>query len=152
MQTQAEAVLVAVDESDASRRAASYVAKKIGASEAHIRLVHVLPPELPKIVEHTSSLDAQKATLAHGQRVVGEMRDLLIEAGIDESRIETECYVPKTLETITEGILSMARDRGCDTIVTGRTSLPWFQELLHHHIGDAIVKSADGLSVWIVES
>ena len=50
-----------------------------------------------------------------------------------------------------DGLIDLARDQRCSTIVVGRSSLPWYQEIFHHHPADEMVSKARGFTLWVVE-
>jgi K+-sensing histidine kinase KdpD len=48
-------------------------------------------------------------------------------------------------------ILEGARANQCGTVVVGRQSFSWLQELFQHHIGEELIRRGQGLAIWVVE-
>ncbi len=156
-------VLLAVDDSPASTRAAEYVGGFLRTSDSYeVHVLHVLdgvPPfgaedpasdrrfDRPDLVENEWRRKHARAA----QPMLREMSSRLVRAGVRESFIETGVCTPDPLQTVTETILEKAHELGCGTVVVGRTDLPWYRRVLRRHIGDELVRRGDGLSVWVVE-
>jgi K+-sensing histidine kinase KdpD len=134
-------MLVAVDDSDASRRAVSYVAAFLaGCVDVSVRLLHVLP-HLPLIVEPEKM----------AQPAVGQAKRILREAGVSEHAIETQLYPSVATDDIVDDILEVARQGSFGTIVVGRDCWPRLKEAFRHHICHELIKKARGVTVWVVE-
>jgi len=162
-------ILVAVDESGASDRALRYVANMVGErSDVRIHLLHLLRPVPPAYREHGGSEDPdEERRLCEELRVQQEnwiekqatkegpilarARSILVEAGVPETGIEISSSPSFGTIDVGPDCLTAARDGECETIVVGRTSLPWFRELFRHHHCHDLVKRARGFTVWVVE-
>jgi nucleotide-binding universal stress UspA family protein len=159
-------MLVAVDDSDASRRALSYVASFLaGCADVSVRLFHVLPHLPPETLEWGGTTDPAKerAFLAEkkaqfiaeaektAQPAVDHARRTLREAGVPEHAIETQFYPSVATADVVDDILDVARQGGFGTVVVGRNSWPRLKEAFRHHICHELIKKGRGVSVWVVE-
>jgi nucleotide-binding universal stress UspA family protein len=161
-------ILVAVDGSDAGRRALEYVAEIAGARPGTtIRLLHLLPPIPPSLLEHGGAEEprAEEALdeeLREGQRRWLEERQRAAQLLLDEAqrvveahgtavaRIERECRPCVGGNAVARECLEAARESGCSTVALARQTMPWYRELLHQHQGDAAVRHGRGLAVWVI--
>lgn len=135
-----ERILLTVDDSQASARSVEYVSTMLaGTADRYVHLIHVLPPLAP------ASADAAARNL------LGAMREQLMAAGMPGDQVDTGILAIPTMGELAEGLLDVARDQQCGTIVVGRNSLPWLREAFHHHPADELVKKAQGFTLWVVE-
>jgi len=163
--------MIAVDGSSASMQAVAYVADLFGGrSDVTIRLLHVLPPIPPSLREFGGSEDPQEEV-----RLSGELRHSqhrwtedatraakpaidravmrLLEHGFtDRQVIEDVCQPVQDRDDVVQVILEAAKERNCGTIVVGRRTLPWWQELFARHVSEELVRKAEHCAVWVVET
>jgi nucleotide-binding universal stress UspA family protein len=162
-------ILVAIDDSEASIRAMTYVATMLGARRGfRVLLVHVLPPVPPKFYEFGGSEDPEKerqleaelhaakaqwieAEQHTSEAVFARAKDIFRSAHVPASAIETQCFPSSSGRDVVEDILQEAHTRHCDTIVVGRESFTGLKKLVTPHIADTLVRRGHGLTVWIVE-
>lgn len=158
-------ILLAVDQSPASSKATAYVGDLLKDSDRHfVHLCHVLPATAP--FDPYEGLDedgpasrgrddAQLDVLPRRRTAVHpafeRARRALVEAGLAEDHIELDLCEPEPLQSVADALLAEAREHGCDTIVVGRSDLPWYRRVVRRHLGDELIDRATGLSVWIVE-
>jgi len=139
-----------VDDSAASARSVEYVSTLIaGRSDEYVHLIHVLPPESEPSARDESS--APRGGEDDARNLLGTMREQLTDAGMQADHVDTGVLTVPAKGDFVDGLLDLARDQQCSTIVVGRSSLPWFQEPFHHHPADALIKRAQGFTVWVVE-
>lgn len=162
-------ILIAVDDSKAAEHTLRYVAGMMaGRSDVGVRLLHLLPPVPPDLLEHGGSEDP--ATERELNRQVRAARDAWIDtkkkeaepvlenakailaASLPRDSITTECRASVDAVAVARDCMEAAADSGCGTIAIGRESLPWYRELFHTHACDELVKHAKGVTVWVVES
>ncbi len=163
-------IMIAVDESSASAQALTYVAGLMGGrSDLSIRLLHVLPPLPPSLREFGGSEDPQEearlsAELREAQRRwtenatrsarpgIDRAITRLVEHGFTAQQVSAEvCQPVQDRDDVVQVILETARERDCGTIVVGRRTLPWWQELFAHHVSEELVRKAEQCAVWVVE-
>ena len=161
----AQRVLIAVENTPESERVAAYVGRMLAGTEnCHIRLFHIVEPIGPLFTAvhgdlHTQSdapandpgtIHIEKAKEA-ARPVLARMAEILTNSGIDPKDIEDSWYTAAREDSLAHEILELAREQRYQTVVVGRTTLPWYRNLFHHHIGERLVKKAEGLTVWVVE-
>ncbi len=145
-------ILLAVDESENSRRAVSYVAQMLGGFQGFkIMLLHVIqPPEEDYFAtEEEKGAYYQEYKKNIGQKL-DEYRQILIDSGFTASDISIhspERYCP----SMGECILSEQSQAKFSTIVIGRKGLSRKEEFLFGSVSDKIVKHANDCTVWVVE-
>ena len=145
-------ILIAVDDSDNSRRAVSYVAQLLGGnSEFKVTVLHVVP----EVEEDYFATDSEKdAWLKQYKEKVDTMleeyRQILLQGGFDEGQVAVRSplrYCP----SMAECILAERDELEYDTIVVGRQGLSRKEEFLFGSISSKIVTHAKNCTVWVVE-
>ncbi len=169
----ANRILVAVDDSDVSRRVARYVAQVVaGRTDVCVRLLSILPPIPASLLEHGGADDAQKEeqieALMHAEReafqqrarddaevVFADIKDVLRDGGVPDEIIETETFADRIhivgeINQVVSDLLEVAEADGFGTIVIGRTRLARWPDLFRHHVAEELVHRARDVSVWVV--
>ena len=161
-------LLVVVDESQASKRAVTYVAKIVSRQrDLRICLVHILPRLPPRWLEfrgaenpqerrlHARLKDNQQRWLAGAKktarRALGMATATLREAGVSARALDVQFSEGVEELGAAERILELARARRCDTVVVGRESLSWFRELMGGNLAAELVRRGKGYTIWVVE-
>jgi K+-sensing histidine kinase KdpD len=140
-----ESFLVAVDPSPASQKAVDYVARMLASHwQGMVQLVHVLTPD-----ESEQPEGGEARTRA--RKLMESLRQRMVEGGVGKDRVDLGFLAHDPQYSMVEGLIDLARDHSCDTIVVGRNSLPWYREAFHHHPADELVRRGGGFTVWIVE-
>ena len=165
----AKNMLIAVDDSEASYRAVTYVGSIVGGREdCHVCLLHALPP-LPRELlefggssnpEHEAQEEARiKAEQARWIEAVTQATEpiftrakrMLQEAHVPAHAVETQIVDTVNTQDLIQDILDTAQKGNFGTVVVGRESLHGFKALFTSHVGDALIRQAHGLTVWVVE-
>jgi nucleotide-binding universal stress UspA family protein len=160
-------MLVAVDESEASRRAVRYVADTLGGKPGfHVGLVHLeLPPRMlewggsedPDIEDAISSERAEayqeleKEAIESGQGLLQRLQVILTERGIDVTALLVRFEEPLDRKHIANDVLKIAKERAYGTVVVGRHSFSGLKRLFQHHVGEELVRTGKGVTIWVVE-
>lgn len=160
-------VLVAVDASEASHRAVEYVAELLGGRPGfHVGLVHLeLPPRMlewggsddPEIERAVSAERAaayqelKKEAVESGQDLLQKLHAVLSAKGIDVTARLVRFEEPLNRKNIADDLLSLAKEREYGTIVVGRHSFSGLKRLFEHHVGEELVRTGIGVTIWIVE-
>ena len=162
-------LLVVVDNSLASMRAVAYVAQILGGRRGfRVCLAHTLPSPPARMMEFGGAEDPQKeewleARLrasrhlwesAAKRKASGSLELAyadLRRAGFARGEIEVHFCYPSDRRNAPKEILTLARERGCQTIVVGRRSLSWLRELLQTNPADELVRLGKGFTTWVVE-
>jgi len=161
-------ILVAVDDSDASNRAVTYIAQIVdGRKEFKIVLFHVPASMSPQLLEFggaenpaheqraKAELSAAQASWAEeveraAQPIFARAKTRLRDAHIAEEAIKTEIFMPPGERSLDTSILEAARAHECSTVVVGREAFSWLRELFQTHVADKMIEQADDLTLWIV--
>ena len=162
-------LLLAVDDSDASVRAATYVGETVGTHTGFsIYLFHVLPSMPPELLEFGGSENSkEEETLSKQLREdqakwivqVKEAAQPLFEKAIavlqqlhvSPQKIHCEFSTSIHRPNVVRDLLEAAQNLQCETIVVGRNAFPSFKEMFHTHIGEELVQKGQGLTIWVVE-
>lgn len=155
----AKRLLVAVDDSDASRRAVRYAGFLTGlADDLHITLMHVRPEVSPFAAGAARGgppADARAASAGDPQAdpstaLLQQFRDLLETAGAGGHRIETVSRAGKGGAAKT--ILDYGYEARCDAIVAGRRGLSTFRSAFLGSVSATLFEHSFALPIWVVGS
>ncbi len=160
-------ILVAVDKSDASRRAVSYLADMVGGNaDVHVGLLLLeLPPmmlewggsEDPEVEDKTSPERAgayeelEKEAFEGGQNLLQGLQGMLAERRIDVAARIVQFEEPLDPKNITDRILKTTEVGHYGTVVVGRHSFSGLKRLFRHHVGEELVRAGKGIAIWVVE-
>lgn len=145
-------VLVAVDDSEDSRRAVQYVGYLLGRIEGvQVTLMHVIPdPEedyFPSDDEKTRWVERYRQRM---EAVLNEYHRMLVKDGLAENAVEKSLPL-RFCPSMAECILTERNRREYGTIVIGRKGLSRKEEFLFGSISSKIVNHARHCTVWVVE-
>jgi nucleotide-binding universal stress UspA family protein len=158
-------LLIAVDDSEATARAVTYVASIVGRRRdvrLHLLQVAPIPPEFlefggsedPQVEEHREA-GLARSRLGYvedlAQAVFAQAQASLDQAGVPAGAVETHVLTTIDGEDLIQNLLEAARTNACDTIVVGRQSHSWLRELVQHHLADELVRKGEGFTLWVVE-
>jgi nucleotide-binding universal stress UspA family protein len=145
-------ILLAVDTSENSRRAVSYVSQMIGGLEGfNVIFLHVInPPEedyFSSPSEHDKWLHQYRLKI---EALLEKYRQILIQDGFDPKALSLR-IVLRYRPSIAECIIEEQNRLGCSTIVVGRQGLSRSEEILFGSVSSKLVGHAKSCTVWIVE-
>jgi nucleotide-binding universal stress UspA family protein len=162
-------VLLAVDDSPASWKAVNHVADLVRKQkEVAIHIFHAIDPLPAGLQEFRGAEDPheekilenelkqkqeawrQKAKSA-AEPVIKKARLTLEQAGAVPEQISSQNSDLMHREDLPDEILKAARESGCDTIVVGRNSFPWVEELLTDHVGEEIQEKTNRISISVID-
>ena len=162
-------ILIAVEDSDASMKAVTYVSQMVrGREHIQICLFHVLPPIPPKLLEFGGAENPNKEQILSAdlkaaqaqwmekaknaaQPSLKTAQNILRNHGVSQHNISTDFSSSIHKLDVVREVLEAAKKLDCGTVVVGRHTLPWVQELFHRHIGEELVQKGQGFAVWVVE-
>ena len=165
----AKHILIAVDDSEASYRAVTYVSSIMSGCEGfRVCLLHALPPLPPELLEFGGSEDLQQEereeTRLHTEQarlieavaqaaapVFTRAKHILHAARVPEDAVETQMVDTVNTQDIVLNILETAHARHCGTVVVGRESFHGLKALVTSHVSDELISQGAGLAVWVVE-
>ena len=161
--------LIAIDKSEASIKTVTYVGRVLrGHTDAQVRLLHVLPPIPPELLEFGGAEQPQLE-----QRLSDELRQnqarwietakndvqgsidkalaILLESGLSSDQVSTTFSSPIHRPDVVREIFEAAQTWKCGTLVVGRHTRSWIRELGSSHVGEELVRKGQGFAIWIVE-
>ena len=145
-------ILLAVDTSENSRRAVSYVSQMIvGIEGFKVVFLHVINP--PEADYFPSPSDYEKWLQQYRHKIeslLEKYRQILIQDGFNPEAL-TLRIVLRYRPSIAECILEEQDRLGCSTIVVGRQGLSRSEEILFGSVSSKLVSHAKSCTVWIVE-
>ncbi len=144
-------LLLAVDESDSSRRAVMYVADFFGDyKDIVITLFSILPQPsedfFPSDEERLQWLDEQKQSR---ERMFADYKNLLVAGGIRAEGIETRLTVRQCL-SLGDAILEVQDTLRCCIVVLGRRGLSHEEEFIFGSTTSRIIRQARHCAVLVV--
>lgn len=153
-------ILLALDPSSHSRRAAEYLAAAVGPlPDCEILLLMVIgrwpatvtepvgDEPLPEPEEVHGYEDPQKE-LVQAQVFLSEVSQLLMARGVTESRLN-RLIIPQA-RSIALDVIAVAESEGCDTIVVGRRNFSRLESFFLRSISADMIKHAVNHTVWVV--
>ncbi len=152
-------ILLALDLSPHSRRAAEYLARVAPHLPGCSVTALVVSSGIPYTPAGKSD-DPAKEPEVHGyedhhkevrelEAFLEEIRDLLLKGGLSPDAVHLR--IKPLGRGVALDILDDAQVEGCDTIVLGRRGLSTVQSLLMGSVSSTVVKNAEGKTVWVVE-
>ena len=165
----AKHILIAVDDSEASYRAVTYVGSIMRGCEGfRVCLLHALPPLPRELLEFGGSGDPQheereemhlhteqarwsEAAAQAAEPVFTRAKQILHAAHVPADAVETQMTATVHTQDIVLHMLEAARAQQCGTVVVGRESLHGLRALLTSHLSETLIRQAHDLTVWVVE-
>jgi len=144
-------LLVAVDDSDNSRRAVNYVASMLGGLGGfQVTLLHVISE--PEEDYFAGTEEKEKWLEGYRSRITGVLEDLrriLVSAGFSEDAVQMRTPL-RFCPSIAECIISELDSSGYGTVVVGRKGISRKEEFLFGSVSSKIVGHARHCTVWVV--
>lgn len=144
-------ILIAVDETDTSKRAVQYVCNIAPAiADARICLLHVYPEPPPDFYSQGGTLDSyQRSRREKAEKAIEEDTALLVAAGIDGSAVTSRICMAEN-KTISQVVLEVQAEGDFGTVVTGKRGVSKAEEFLFGSISNALARHSKGFTSWIV--
>ncbi len=147
----AKSILLAVDGSQNSLRAADYVGEIAGGGDGfRIVLLSVLAPPDPDIF-----LDAQDFQAERDRRNSDAMEALdkatgrLVAKAVDPASVQTRIMSCLNMD-LAGTILAVRQESGLGTVVVGRRGLSKAEEFLLGSVSSRVTRHAKDFTVWVV--
>ena len=93
----------------------------------------------------------EKDAIEEGQALLKRLHSLLAEKAVDVIAQVVHFQEPLDARHIARETLKMANERGYGTIVVGRKSFAGLRRLFSHNVGEELVRTGEGTTVWVVE-
>ena len=162
-------LLVVIDESEASKRAVSYVARIIGRRRGFkVCLARTLPEIQAALIEHGGAENPEQeekleagmhseqrqwilAAKEKAQPALTSASAVLRKAGLTASSISERFCYPADGRSRGDEILELASEQKCHTIVVGSESLTRWRQLLGNDPVEELLLRGKGFTIWVVE-
>jgi len=145
-------ILIAVDESENSRRAVSYVGQFLaGIKGFKVLILHVI--RQPEEDYFPTSIEKEKWSSQYKLKVdtmLEDYRQMLIHAGFEIEDVSVRSTV-RYCPSLAECILAERGKMKCSTIVLGRQGLSRSEEFLFGSVSSRVVNHARDCTIWVVE-
>ena len=145
-------ILIAVDESDSSKRAVLYVADFLGGFPGFaVTLLSVIPePEEDFFDSEEERAGWTKDKLEAADKRLDNYRRILIQSGFPEEKVRYRSCVG-TGDSFAEAILGTRCDLTCCTVVVGRHHKSRTEEFLFGSTSSKLIHEAKNCAIWVVE-
>ncbi len=145
-------LLIAVDNSENAKRAILYVADFLGGVPGfHVTILAVIPEPPADYFEtdtkRNSWIEEQRS---EATRLLDKYREILIQAGFVEDKVETIMDIRKCA-SVADCIIDVQKKLKCCTIVIGRRGVSKKEEFLFGSTSSKIVRSGKNCAVWVIE-
>jgi K+-sensing histidine kinase KdpD len=84
------------------------------------------------------------------QPIFARANAMLRQAQVPDTAVTTHLLVPPPEQDLEASIISVAQAEGCGTIVVGRESFSWWQELFQGHVADKLLEQDHTFTLWAV--
>jgi nucleotide-binding universal stress UspA family protein len=144
--------LIAVDESESSKRAVLYVADIIGGFPGfRVTLLSIIPQPEEDFFDSEGEKDAWlKERKAAANRLLENYRQIMVQAGFSPEKVRIRSCVGEE-RSFAEAILETRCDLTCCTVVVGRHHKTKTEEFLFGSTSSKLIHEAKGCAVWVVE-
>jgi nucleotide-binding universal stress UspA family protein len=145
-------LLIAVDESDSSRRAVLYVADFLGGFPGFIvTLLRVVPEPEEDFYDTEEEQNAWiKEKIDASNKMLENYRQILIQSGFPEDKVRYRACIGES-KSFAEAILETRCDLTCCTVVVGRHHKSRTEEFLFGSTSSKLIHDAKNCAVWVVE-
>ncbi len=145
-------LLIAVDESDSSRRAVLYVADFLGGFPGfRVTLISIIPEPEQDFYETEAELKAWvEEKTAKANALLEHYRTILIQSGFPEDKVRFQACVGDA-KSLSDAILAVRRDLTSCTVVVGRHHKTKTEEFLFGSTSNRLVHEAKNCAIWVVE-
>lgn len=145
-------ILVAVDESDSSRRAVLYVADFLGGFPGFtVTLLRIIPAPEQDFFDTTAEQEAWvHEKLAAANKMLWNFKQILVQSGFPGEKVRIRACVEES-RSFSDAILETRCDLTCCTIVVGRHHKSKTEEFLFGSTSSKLIHEAKNCAVWVVE-
>lgn len=160
-------ILLAIDSSDASRKAVKFVGEILSGKQggqAHVTLFHVVESLPDYLVSRTTSSDAfrqvaeelSNSSQEDGQRLLKENRSVLLELGVPpqavETKLETRDCLPEAKKVVAAmGIIDEMNAGPYDVVCVGRRGTSGSAGSFPGSVAEKVLRQGHGKTIWVVD-
>jgi nucleotide-binding universal stress UspA family protein len=144
--------LIAIDETESSKRAVLYVADIIGGMPGfRATLLSVIPePEEDFFESEAEQVAWTREHLERANVMLENYRQVLIQSGFPPEKVRIRSCVGEG-PSLAEAIIDMRCGLSCCTVVVGRHHKSRTEEFLFGSTSNRLVHDAKNCAVWVVE-
>jgi nucleotide-binding universal stress UspA family protein len=144
--------LIAVDESESSKRAVLYVADIVGGFPGFaVTLLSIIPePEEDFFDSEEEQVAWTKEKLATANRLLSNYQEIMVQSGFPRDKVRIRSCVGGE-KSFSEAILDTRCDLSCCTVVVGRHHKSKAEEFLLGSTSTRLIREAKNCAVWVVE-
>ena len=145
-------LLIAVDESDSSRRAVLYVADFLGGFPGFtVTLISIIPDVEEDFFDSEAELNVwTRGKLDSANKMLENYSRILIQSGFPDDKVRFRSCIGET-KSFADAILETRCDLTCCTVVVGRHHKTKAEEFLFGSTSSRLIHEAKGCAVWVVE-
>ena len=145
-------LLIAVDESESSRRAVLYVADFLGGFPGFkATLLRIVPEPEEDFFDTEAEMTAwMKDKIEASNKMLENYRKILIQSGFAPEKVRYRSCVGEA-RSLAEAILETRCDLTCCTVVVGRHHKTKTEEFLFGSTSSKLIHEAKNCAVWVVE-
>lgn len=145
-------LLIAIDQSDSSRRAVLYVADFLGGFPGfRATLLSIVPEPEDDFFDAEAEKRAWTAEKrAEANKMLDNYRQVLIQSGFEPDKVRIRSCVGD-VKSLSEAILDTRCDLTCCTVVVGRHHKSKAEEFLFGSTSSKLIHEAKSCAVWVVE-
>ena len=154
-------IMIALDGSEPSMRAARYVANLLGnRPDVLVTLFHVLLPIPPSLLEgsteYENELKQQRTNWVRDEKAVenslfAPVREVFRQAGFTQNQIQTKCRTSVNEPDVAYEILQECQKGDYDTLVMGKRGKSRIQTFLTGSVTEKIFRHAQVHAIWVIE-
>jgi nucleotide-binding universal stress UspA family protein len=144
--------LIAVDESESSKRAVLYVADIVGGFPGFaVTLLSIIPePEDDFFDSEEEKVVWTKEKLEAANKMLNNYQAIMVHAGFPPDKVHIRSCVGDE-RSLSEAILGTRCDLSCCTVVVGRHHKSKTEEFLLGSTSTKLIREAKNCAVWVVE-
>jgi nucleotide-binding universal stress UspA family protein len=145
-------IMIAVDSSDNARRAVLFVGDFFGCYEGfQVTLLHIiLEPEATYFRDNKERQEWLASNLEDAKKVMEEYRNILIDAGFLEDKINVRIDTMRA-PSVADCIIKEQEQMKCCTIVIGRRGISKKEEFIFGSTSNRIIHEAKKCAVLVIE-
>ena len=145
-------LLIAVDESDSSRRAVLYVADILGGFPGFtVSFLRIIPEPEEDFFDTRDELNSWIKNQTEGaNKLLENYRQILIQSGFPGDKVRYRACVGEG-KSFAEAILETRCELTCCTVVVGRHHHSKAEEFLFGSTSSKLIHEARNCAVWVVE-
>lgn len=145
-------LLIAVDDSDSSRRAVLYVADFLGGFPGFtVTILQIIPEPEEDFYDSEAEMNAWlKEKRQAANKMLENYRQILFQSGFPEEKVRIRSCVGEA-KSLAEAILDTRCDLTCCTVVVGRHHKSKSEEFLFGSTSSKLIHEARNCAVWVVE-